>query len=783
MTNFIKLLSAFIAVWATSLFYIPVYSDTAQTAQTSASASATQRKPISLQTPIKMRNETKWLVYCMERGHYLKMPITELDVREFVREYMQNVDFFKLFFTTEDVQHFQDFFSPSIDVMLHQGTLLPAFSIYDKFLDRADARLVWIKERMKKPFDFTTNDTFRPDRSKEEWPHNWQAANQLWENRLKYDIVNEILSYSVKKKDDKKTASTEAKKSAASVQSATDKAKCESAKVAEVVEEQQSEPKTFEEKLAKAEKEVLKRYERLIENYRKADPMEIQEIYLNTLSHLYDPHSSFLSEYYLEEFDISVRNALVGIGAILQDKDGYCTISELMAGGPAEECKLLSPGDKILGVGQESGEIVDVIGMKLRNTVHMIRGKSGTKVRLLIEPASNPSVRKTVTLVRREIKLTTKLAKAEIYTIPVGDKTLPIGVIDLPAFYGEGGFNGESKGFSTSKDVEELLLKLKKIGVKGIILDLRRNGGGFLNEAVDLAGLFIKQGPVVQVKNAAGRTEKLWDENPKVVWDGPLIIMVSRLSASATEIVAGALQNHKRAIIVGDKRTHGKGTVQAVLNLGNFDPEQKSAAKVTVQKWYAPNGDSIQVKGVHSDIILPSPYDYMEIGEQYKDYAMKWDSIEPDKIQEVWSYGVPENEADALMKKLSQQSEERQKKLDEFAFWNAQIDRVKTRWQTKDWSVNLAEREKKLADDEAFADSSKEKEKKLTELNYKKEEVLLESAKENAHLQTKKSASKANVSPDAVDEDTLVDDEPPAFDVQLREALRIMADWIEVLEK
>ena len=156
-------------------------------------------------------------------------------------------------------------------------------------------------------------------------------------------------------------------------------------------------------------------------------------------------------------------------------------------------------------------------------------------MRLLIEPASNPSARKTITLVRREIKLTTKLAKAEIYTIPVDDKTLPIGVIDLPAFYGEGGFNGESKGFSTTKDVEELLLKLKKAGVKGIILDLRRNGGGFLTEAVDLAGLFIKRGPVVQVKNAAGKTEKLWDEDPKVVWDGPLIIMVSRLSASATE--------------------------------------------------------------------------------------------------------------------------------------------------------------------------------------------------------------------------------------------------------
>ena len=197
MMNFLKLLPVAVAIFASALFCIPATASDAKPQQA-------QRKPISLQTSPKMRNETKWLVYCMERGHYLKMPITDLDVREFIREYMQNIDFFKLFFTAEDVQHFQDFFSPSIDVMLHQGTLLPAFSIYDKFLDRADARLEWIRERMKKPFDFSKEETFRPDRSKEEWPKNWEAANALWENRLKYDIVNEILSYSVKKNDDEK---------------------------------------------------------------------------------------------------------------------------------------------------------------------------------------------------------------------------------------------------------------------------------------------------------------------------------------------------------------------------------------------------------------------------------------------------------------------------------------------------------------------------------------------------------------------------------------------------
>ena len=764
------------------------------TSEAAVSVKKAEKKsaPMTLQTTPKMRNETRYLVFCMERGHYLKTPITELDVREFIREYMQNLDFFKLFFTAEDVQYYQDFFAPSIDIMLRQGTLLPAYSIYEKFLERANARIDWIKKRMDEPFDFDTAETFRPDRSKEDWPANMADADKLWNKRITYDLINEILGYSL---DAKKAEKQKGKKDGAAKPSSASPGEEAAALAAEPDESEnmiekevlQTEvmeeeiPKTFEEKLAKAKKEVLRRYERLVENYAKADAVEAQEIYLNTLSRLYDPHSAFLSEYYLEEFDISVRNALVGIGALLQDKDGYCTLAELMPGGPAEECKLLKPGDKILGVGQETGEIVDVIGMKLRNTVKMIRGKENTKVRLLIEPVSNPSARKIVTLVRREIKLTTKLAKADVYTIPVGDKTVPIGVIDLPAFYGEGGLNGESKGFSTTKDVEELLTKLKAMNVKGIILDLRRNGGGFLNEAVDLAGLFIKTGPVVQVRDAGGRTNKLRDENEKIVWNGPLIILVSRLSASATEIVAGALKDHQRAIIVGDKSTHGKGTVQAVYHLQNFDPEQKSAAKVTIQKWYAPNGESIQLKGVHSDIVLPSAYDYMEIGEQYKDYAMKWDSISPDAIEQLYGYGLPQGQAEALMGLLTKQSEKRQKSLEDFALWNERLDWVKARQAKKDWSLNFKKREQELDADEKYNEHVKEVQKKLAEKNYSKQEVLLDSAKDVEKKEAGNSdGSKDDYDIDSIDSD--IDDDTPEFDVQLRESLRIMADWLEVLE-
>ncbi len=834
----------------------------AQTSGVESAAPAAKVPQLSLQTSPRMRKETQYIVMCMERAHYLKMPITELDAREFIREYMQNLDFFKLFFTSEDVQQYQDLFAPVVDLMLRQGTLLPAFSIYDRFLERTSERLAWIKERMKKPFDLDKDADFRPDRSKEEWPKDMKEADELWEKRISYDIINQILGYTVEEKDRKeaeKEKLEKAEKSAAAADSAgapvkgepsdaskgalsksgadlkpasansasgseAPKAEKSSSKpengeaspaklasgegggdpivkpsaeeeslenpkapskseMAELSEEEKI-PETFEGKLEKAVKEVLKRYEMLISNYGKADAMEVQEIYLNTLSHLYDPHSAFLSEYYLEEFDISVRNALVGIGAILRDKDGYCTIEELMPGGPAEECKQIKPGDKIIAVGQENGEMVDVIGQKLRKTVRMIRGAAGTKVRLLIEPESAPSSRKTITLVRREIKLTTKLARAAVYTVPVGNETVPVGVIDLPAFYGEGGENSSAKGFSTTKDVEELLGKLKKMGVKGIILDLRRNGGGFLNEAVDLAGLFVKTGPVVQVRDSQNRTTQLRDENEKVAWSGPLIILVSRLSASATEIVAGALKNHERALIVGDKSTHGKGTVQAVLQLENWDSELKSAAKVTVQKWYAPNGESIQLKGVHPDIVLPSPYDYMEIGEEYKDYAMKWDSISPDMIDEVQAYGFPKGSEKAFISELDRRTRQRQKSLDEFKVWNSRVDWVKSRKDKKDWSINYQKRLGELNADEAYNDDLKKKEKELSKLAYQKKEVFLDSAEENEHKKSgEKKDSQKKLSPEESSEFDIDDENAPEFDVQLREALRIMADWLELKEK
>lgn len=744
-------------------------------AQTFSDAQAQQllsANRVPLQTTQKMRNETRALVLCLENGHMSRTALSDLDMRQYIREYMQKVDIFKMFFTTADVEHFQDFFAQSSDIMLHQGTLLPAFSIYDTFIQRAESRLAWIKERMKQPFDLERTDTFGYDRSKANWPADTKSADELWDKRLTLDIIGEMLSY-----DDLKAPTSIKGKKRAKTEKKTP-------------EELKNAPKTYEEKFGKAKAEVLKRYERLIANYVKFDTIEIEELYLNALSEMYDPHSTFLSEYALEEFDIAIRNSLVGIGATLQEKDGYCSVVELLPGGPAQESKQIHSGDKILAVGQsESGEMTDIIGMKLRKTVRMIRGKEGTKVRLLVEPASNPSARKTITLVRKEIKLTTKLAKAAVYTVPIRDKTVAVGVIDLPAFYGESASEDGSKGFSTSKNVAELLGKLKAFKVRGIILDLRRNGGGFLNEAISLAGLFVK-GPVVQVRNGYGAAKVLNTESgDKIVWDGPLMVLVDRLSASASEITAGALKDHKRAIIVGDAHTHGKGTVQTVCPLSRIDPQQKSAAKFTIQKWYAPSGNSIQLKGVEPDIVLPSIFDNMEFGEKYQDYALKWDCISPAQIEEVYAYGVDKSQADALVAKLRAQSLERQEKLDEFKFLKERIAWLKNRQDKKELELNYKQRKDELQKAEEFIDSVEKREEAFAKSNFKKEEVLLEATKEtNAKKKAQKETEKKDAAKAAEktqpqpDEDLADEDEKDElFDVQLREALRIMADWIEVL--
>ncbi|MGF1449396.1 MAG: carboxy terminal-processing peptidase [Opitutales bacterium] len=719
-----------------------------------------------------MADETKLLVHWLENTHYRGHPIGKIEGGHLIEEYIDTFDSHRLFFTAQEVDTFKMRFAGNITENLEEGNLYPAFRIFEDYRDAARDRIGWIEDRLAEPWDFSSEETFAPDRSELSWPLDLDQADRLWEKRLKYELINEILG-SVEPAADEPEASTEEDSEA-------------------VVSLDIDNPEDFKTLLDEAISSVGKRYANMLRSVESVESSEVQEMFLTTLANMYDPHSTFLSADSLEEFAIAMQNSLVGIGAILSDIDGYCTIRELLPGGPAERSRSLDPEDKIVGVAQgRDGEMVDVIGMKLRKVVKMIRGPKGTIVRLSIRPAKgDPSERREVILVRDQIKLTANLAKAEVHEVPHEDGTSTlVGVIELPAFYGPGKALDDHS--STTHDVRELLDKLKDMGVEGVVLDLRRNGGGLLSEAIDMTGLFIPRGPVVQVRDTIGHVREFKVDGNKVAWNGPLVVLVSRYSASASEIVAGALQNHRRAIVVGDRTTHGKGTVQAVFEMNRkayFRPQgvNLGAAKITVQKYYLPDGSSTQIEGVHADIALPSFNEFLPIGEGDLSNALIWDSIESSPFDfdaSVKGFGLPVQPE--LVEALRASSAERQESLEEFAYLRRNIDWFRSKQEQKEISINLSERRFNRQDDEDFRDAMEARLDALTEMAWAAEEVLLEvtlkqqeesDAIQNGEKPLETSAESEEAIAEADEEDG------PDFDIHLRESLRILVDWLDYVK-
>jgi carboxyl-terminal processing protease len=447
-----------------------------------------------------------------------------------------------------------------------------------------------------------------------------------------------------------------------------------------------------------------------------------------------------------------------------------------LPGGPAEASRELEPDDVILKVAQAEGEFVDVVNMKLEKIVELIKGPKDTLVRLEIKPIQDPANPKIVRIIRDKIKLTANLASATLHKTGEEDKTRMIGVIDLPSFYGSSG-----NGPKATDDVEELIEALKTLKAEGLILDLRRNGGGYLSEAVNLAGLFISRGPVVQVKSTDGKIRKKFDFNPKLAWDGPLIILVSRYSASASEIVAGALKNHKRAIIVGDETTHGKGTVQSLIPMKlplNFAAvsNKRSAAKITIQKYYLPSGDSTQIGGVKSDISIDTINTFLPIGESDLDNALEWDRIP------AVNFRRPDDEflyALEDVERLRALSEKRQDTLSEFKYLKENISWFKKKRDTKTLSLNLATRLSQKKTDQEVSQGLSKTYDSLAEKSFPFSEVNLQIVKD----QTLKSQQARGESPESVGEKVTARsfEKPKELDIRLHESVRIMLDWIDLL--
>ncbi len=650
---------------------------------------------------------------------------------DLIHDFMANLDPQRLFYLATDQEVFTERYAPGLYYNLRTlGKLDAPFDIYVMFEKRVDQRVTWIFDELKKDFDFTAHESYSYDRSKGVWPATKAEADDLWRRRLKFELLQEIIN-----------------------------------------------KKTPEE----AKQTVRKHYERMLKNLADIETDDVTEMFLTCLAGLYDPHSSYLSPESFEDFEIQMRLSLVGIGALLGFEDNECVVKELIPGGPADLGKQLHPNDKIIAVAADNGEPIDVIGMKLRKVVDLIRGHKDTKVKLTVIPAgvTDGSVRKEITIVRDVVKLNSARARAAIYQVPGGNgETVPMGVITLPSFYGlsDDEDNPESEErTSATKDVAELINRLDAAGIKALVLDLRTNGGGLLSEAVDLTGLFINKGPVVQVKSVTGEIQVDRDEDTQIRYAGPLAVLVSRFSASASEIVAGALQNYGRAIIVGDQSTHGKGSVQTIVEMKNIKPllarlpDKTGAARLTIQKFYLPNGASTQTKGVIPDIVLPSIDDYMQVGESNLPHALIWDEIPSTSFA-----GRPLDQK--IVALLRADSKSRLENLEEFAYVRKNIDWFKEKQERKDISLNLDERLHQKEIDDAFKKAMETEKGMLAKNDFPCTEITIVPPPPKP-VKAEKNAGDAGTE----EEDLLSTDEDPGvvkMDIPLRESLRVLSDTL-----
>ncbi len=699
---------------------------------TSLVTAASARVDQKFSTSATLSAEARTLVQLLEQAHYNRESVHSGDYAEVVPNYMSDLDGQHLFFLAGDKGAFATQYGKNVYWNLSAlGNIDAAYEIFSVYETRATARINWIFDELKKDIDLTANENYLADRTKAEWPATAAGADAIWHQRLKSELIAELMN--------KKTP---------------DEAKAV----------------------------LRKRYERMLKNLGEIDGSDLAELFLSNVARLYDPHSTYFSASSFEDFGIQMKLQLVGIGAVLGVEDDYCVVKEIVPGGPADLSKQIKPNDKIISVAQAHSEPVEIIGMKLRKIVAQIRGSKGTTVTLTIQPAdaTDPSTRKVVTITRDLVKINSSRAHAALFQVPGNDgQQVPLGVITLPAFYGPGDANEpDAEKTSATKDVARLIAQLKTAGIKGLVLDLRHNGGGFLSEAIDLTGLFVRQGPVVQVKSSSGEIQVDRDTNDLVAYDGPLAVLVDRFSASASEIVTGALQNYGRAIVIGDTSTHGKGSVQTILEMKNMLPQlslspvKTGAAKITVQKYYLPNGSSTQLKGVVPDIVLPSIDDYLPIGEASLPHALVWDEIPSSRFE-----GHPLDPK--IAQPLREASLTRQAKLDEFIYLRKNVDWFKARQNQKLISLNLeARRQQKVADD-AFRKTIEAEKAELAKKDYVYKEFRLGPPLPPRIKAVKKPDAKAADGEDEDAESLLDDNDAYAkVDVALRESLRVVNDAV-----
>ena len=636
----------------------------------------------------------KMVAKIIPKYHLNRRSIDNAASSDLLDRFIKDLDPQKLYFLKSDIDEFEKHRS-TLDDEIKNGDVKFAYEVFEVYKKRLRRQMAVANDWVEREHDFTIEEYIETDEDKLMWSTTQEELDDRWRRRVKHDLLLFKLSDEDNEEDGEENT------------------------------------------------ETLTPKERLHKRYRNSqlaadqyNDVEQLERYLTALATVFDPHSSYMSPQTWEDFEIQMRLSLDGIGAALQADDGYTVVASIVPGGAASEDGRLKVKDKIIGVGQESGEIVDIYEMKLSEVVRMIRGKRGTIVRLQVKTAKDNKI-KTYELTRQKIELKDSEVKGRIIeTSERVGRAGRIGVIDIPSFYRD--FAGASSGFNNFKsaaaDVERVLTQFQREGVDAVVIDLRNNGGGSLAEAIEVSGHFIDRGPVVQIKEPSGYTKVLEDEDSGVLYNGPLVVICNRLSASASEIFAGVIKDYRRGVVVGDTTTHGKGTVQNLMDVSPRQPfrltrpEDRGKLKLTIQQFYRVNGESTQNLGVRSDVTLPSLIDHWDLGESFLENALPFDEINSADYKEERAVNP------SVIAALQKNSQSRVKKDEDFQRVERSIARYlekksRTRLPLQEEMVRAEREADKLASKD---DTPEEEEPKLEDgeeppvfpENYYNDEVL-----------------------------------------------------------
>ena len=698
----------------------------------------------------------------LQNSHFARLPFNPELSHRFLDDYLKDLDFQRLYFTQEDVDGFNEKYGDNLHALLLHGSSIPAATeIYRVFQQRVEQRIALSEEMLKgDAFDFTKNESVMMSRKDAPWPANEKVASELWRLQIKEAVLGETLRRELLTKYAKEQGKPDP--------GAADR-----------------DPK----------EKVSLRYKRFLNSVKDVDDEEISNYFLSAVARAYDPHTDYMSFREMNRFKDGMKNELVGIGALLRtEEDGATKIEGIVVGGPADRLGVLKLNDRVVAVDAlntgKPEEMVDIMFMKIDKVVDYIRGQEGTEVALKVEPAGGAvGETKIVVIQRGKVEMKDEQASGEIIEMK-SDKGPPhrMGIITLPSFYAD--FD-EGK-VRCSVDVERILKRLMNEKIDGLILDLRGDGGGSLEEVRRMTGFFIDSGPVVQVKNTLGQVQVKDSDSGKAMYSGPMLVMIDKSSASASEILAGALQDFNRAVIVGDSSTFGKGTVQQPMDIGRMLPlfaarNRAGYLKVTIQKFYRPSGSSTQMDGVVPQIVVPSMSDAMDIGERFLDHALEHDRIRPA------ANFKPLEEKNLFVPRLLELSVERRKENKDFAYTIEDVFRAKKRIEANVISLNKLSREKELAESDAMQKERNAERRvrfgKIQDLDRKEltfYKLTLEDLEKGADLKPYNPSDESGSYMRRAKDETAELDETPKWPTGLdplkRESLAVLKDLVDLTE-